>query len=72
MADDILVTLLIEVKRSGEITSDIKTHDNCYSDVALGLAAVKNEIDRVFAERKNCPFYPKTSADAKKRILRDA
>lgn len=65
-----LVTMTVVVHRDGQIDSDIQTHDNSYSEVALGLAAVREEIHRVFAERKHCPHYPPTVR--KKRVKRSS
>jgi hypothetical protein len=67
---DLLVTMTISVSRDGIAASDVQTHDNSYSEVAVGLSAVRDEINRVFAERKNCPYYPKNSEDANRKIVR--
>lgn len=66
----LLVTMTISVNRDGTLKSDVQTHDNSYADVAVGLAAVKKEIERVFAEHKNCPYYPSNAEEANKKILR--
>lgn len=65
-----LVTMLISVNSDGSLTSDVQTHDNSYADVARGLGAIKAEIERVFAERKQCPYYPADAAAAQRKIVR--
>lgn len=65
-----LVTMTISIDRDGTVHSDVQTHDNSYSEVAVGLAAVRDEINRVFAERKTCPHYPTSREDAHKKIVR--
>lgn len=67
---DCLVTMEITVMRDGSIKSDVKTHDNSYAEVAKGLAAVKQEIERVFAEQRQCPYFPANAAEAKRKIIR--
>lgn len=67
---DLLVTMTISVARDGALQSDVQTHDNSYADVAVGLAAVKAEIERVFIERRDCPHYPKNADEAHRKILR--
>ena len=68
---DRLVTLVISIDRSQNVYSEIQTHDNSFSEVATGLTAIKAEIERVFAERKKCPYYPSNSAEANQKIVRD-
>jgi hypothetical protein len=65
-----LVTLTIAVNRDGSLVSDVQTHDNSYADVSRGLAACKQEIERVFAEQKHCPYYPKAAGQARQKIIR--
>jgi hypothetical protein len=67
-----LVTMSISVSRDGTLQSDVQTHDNSYADVARGLAAVKREIERVFAERSKCPYFPANSDEANRPIVRNA
>lgn len=55
-----LVTMTICVFESGAIESDVQTHNNSYAEVARGLASVKAEIERVFAEASTCPYHPST------------
>jgi hypothetical protein len=66
-----LVTMTITVHRDGKVESDVQTHNNSYSEVAIGLAAVRKEIVRVFEERRQCPYYPKTPEDAHRKIIRN-
>jgi len=63
--------MTISVKRDGNVSSDIQTHDNSYSDVAIGLAAIRDEINRVFQERKQCPYYPRNHEEATRKIIRN-
>jgi hypothetical protein len=65
-----LVTLLISIDQDGKATSDLQTHDNSFADVARGLAAIRAEIDRVFAQRRECPYFPQNAADGKRKIIR--
>lgn len=67
---DALVTFHIAVGRDGQVHSDIRTHNNSYADVSKGLVAVKAEIERVFAEAKNCPHFPRNAAESRKPIVR--
>lgn len=67
---DVLVSMSISVFRNGHLESDIQTHDNSYTDVAKGLASVKEEIERVFKERHECPYHPAKTGDAEKPIVR--
>ena len=70
-AGDALVTMSISVARDGSVSSDVQTHDNSYSDVAVGLSAVRDEINRVFDERKSCPHYPSNTSEALRRVVRN-
>lgn len=65
-----LVTLLISVDQKHNVYSDVQTHDNSFAEVAAGFSVIKAEIDRVFAERKSCPYYPIDRAAAKRKIMR--
>lgn len=65
-----LVMMTFCVGEDGSITSDVQTHDRSYSDVARGFGAVRDELQRVFRERHNCPHYPTTPEDAARPIPR--
>ena len=59
MAENRLVTLNISIDREGNVYEDTQTHGNSFADVYKGFIAIKAELDRQIAERRNCPFNPK-------------
>ena len=68
--NDRLVSMTITVGKDRNVQSDVETHGNSYADVTIGLGIVREEILRVFAEQKDCPFYPTSREDAHKKIQR--
>lgn len=66
-----IVSVSFSVAFDGAITSDVQTHGNSYAEVARGLAAIRAELDRVFREQSKCPFHPKTTEDAHRKIPRN-
>jgi hypothetical protein len=56
---DRLITITVGIGRNGDIFEDTQTHGNTWSDVYRGMHAVKAEIERLIAERRECPYNPK-------------
>ena len=57
---DLLVTYTISIGRNGDIYNDTQAHGNTFADVYRGFYAIKAEVDRQIAERRECPYNPIT------------
>lgn len=55
---EIIVTYTISVDREGNIYNDTQTHGSSFAEVYKAFQAIKAEVDRQIAERRNCPFNP--------------
>jgi hypothetical protein len=60
MADNpqFVVTYTISIDRDGNIYNDTQTHGSSFAEVYRAFQAIKTEVDRQIAERRNCPFNP--------------
>lgn len=54
-----LVEWTITISRNGDVTNDAVTFGNSFADVYKGFVAIRAELDRQIAERRNCPYNPK-------------
>ncbi len=59
---DPILTVTIAIDRNGNVYEDTQTHGSKWADVYRAFHAIKAEIERQIAERKNCPFIPTKSA----------
>jgi hypothetical protein len=55
---DFVLEYTIKIARNGDVTNDVVTHGNSFADIYRAFHAVKREVDRQIAERRNCPFNP--------------
>ncbi len=60
-ADDLLVTITIAIERDGSVHQDTQCHGNRWADVYRGMHGVKAEVERLIADRRECPFNPKNT-----------
>jgi hypothetical protein len=63
MVSERLITIEIGIGRDGSVFQDTQTHGNDWADVYRGIHAVRDEIDRLIADRRECPFNPKNTGD---------
>lgn len=55
---DLIVTYEISIGRDGTVHNDTRPYDSSFADVYRAFHAIKKEVDRQIAERRNCPFNP--------------
>jgi hypothetical protein len=67
---DFVVTYTISIDRDGNVYNDVQTHGSTFADVYRAFHSIKTEVDRQIAERRNCPYNPK-SPEAGRRALGD-
>jgi hypothetical protein len=53
-----IVTFTISIARNGDVHNDTQTHGSSFGEVYRAFHAIKAEVDRQIAERRNCPFNP--------------
>lgn len=58
-ATDLLAMIHLGIARNGDIHSSLKTHGNPWPDVYRAMHAMRDELDRLIAERRECPFNPR-------------
>lgn len=56
--DDFVLEYTIKIARNGDVTNDVATHGNSFAEIYKAFHAVRAEVDRQIAERRNCPFNP--------------
>lgn len=54
-----LVTMELSVDEGGNIWQDTQTHGNSFAEVYRGTVLLKKELERVIAERRACPHFPR-------------
>lgn len=55
---DPVLTITFRVDREGNIANDTQTHGKTFAEVYRGFHAVRQEIDRQIADRRQCPYNP--------------
>jgi hypothetical protein len=55
---EIILEYTIKIARNGDVTNDTVTHGNSYAVIYRAFHAIKAEVDRQIAERRECPFNP--------------
>lgn len=53
-----LVTITIGIGRNGDIFEDTQCHGNGFADVYRGMTKVRERLDELVLQRRQCPFNP--------------
>lgn len=53
-----IVTYTVGIDEDGNVHNDTQTHGSSFAEVYKAFYAIKTEVDRQIAERRNCPFNP--------------
>ncbi len=60
---NLIVTFTVSVDEAGNIWNDTQTHGRSFAEVYQAFHAIKREVDRQIAERRNCPYNPMHSVE---------
>lgn len=60
-----IVTYTISIDKDGNVYNDTQTHGSSFAEVYRAFIAIKAEVDRQIAERRNCPYNPKYQGERK-------
>jgi hypothetical protein len=53
-----IVTYTISIDKDGNVYNDTQTNGSSFAEVYKAFHAIKAEVDRQIAERRNCPYSP--------------
>lgn len=59
---DFLVDYHIKIGRDGSVHNDVDTLGNSFADVYRGIVAIRDEVLRQIADRRECPHNPAASS----------